>query len=328
MTDLGATTLTAAAEESPRPGPLGRPAERERGVVSLEPESDHRPQPDLAREQHLQLGGRPLGDGFAESSASTTQREMKLHQGKATTAWSGRSTNSRSPSLLRTSASGDPGEFLFAYDPRVTWLEDRYYVTWCNGYHGPTIGVAYTHDFRTFHQLENAFLPFNRNGVLFPRRIGESYVMLSRPSDNGPRRSATSTTPRAPTSCTGAGIVTSWPRCRSPGSRPRSAPARHRSRRTRAGSSSITASSPRAMASCTRWAQPCSTWRSRGTSSRGRDYFFSPQVPYEQVGDVPNVVFPCAALVDHRADRISIYYGAADTVVCLAHGYVSRSSSS
>ena len=67
----------------------------------------------------------------------------------------------------------------------MTWLEDRYYVTWCNGYHGPTIGVGYTHDFETFHQLENAFLPFNRNGVLFPRRIGDRYAMLSRPSDNG-----------------------------------------------------------------------------------------------------------------------------------------------
>ncbi len=32
--------------------------------------------------------------------------------------------------------------------------------------------------------------------------------------------------------------------------------------------------------------------------ARARDYLLSPQVPYEQVGDVPNVVFPCAALVD------------------------------
>jgi hypothetical protein len=28
------------------------------------------------------------------------------------------------------------------YDPRVVWLEDRYYVTWCNGYQGPTIGIG------------------------------------------------------------------------------------------------------------------------------------------------------------------------------------------
>jgi beta-1,4-mannooligosaccharide/beta-1,4-mannosyl-N-acetylglucosamine phosphorylase len=58
--------------------------------------------------------------------------------------------------------------------------------------------------------------------------------------------------------------------------------------------------------------------------ARGRDYLLSPQELYEQVGDVPNVVFPCAALVDHDADRISIYYGAADTVVCLAHAYLSE----
>ena len=58
--------------------------------------------------------------------------------------------------------------------------------------------------------------------------------------------------------------------------------------------------------------------------ARGRDYLLSPQVLYEQVGDVPNVVFPCAALVDRAADRISIYYGAADTVVCLAHAHLSE----
>ena len=30
----------------------------------------------------------------------------------------------------------------YRYDPRVCFIEDRYYITWCNGYHGPTIGVA------------------------------------------------------------------------------------------------------------------------------------------------------------------------------------------
>ena len=57
---------------------------------------------------------------------------------------------------------------------------------------------------------------------------------------------------------------------------------------------------------------------------RTGDYLLSPQVPYEQVGDVPNVVFPCAALVDPRADRLTIYYGGADTVVCIAHAHLSE----
>lgn len=53
-------------------------------------------------------------------------------------------------------------------------------MTWCNGYHGPTIGIAYTFDFKEFFQCENAFLPFNRNGVLFPQKIDGKYAMLSR----------------------------------------------------------------------------------------------------------------------------------------------------
>ena len=104
----------------------------------------------------------------------------------ATTASTGRSTPQPIEFARRTArAARSRSSFEYAYDPRVTWLEDRYYVTWCNGYHGPTIGIGYTHDFVTFHQLENAFLPFNRNGVLFPRKIGGKYAMLSRPSDNG-----------------------------------------------------------------------------------------------------------------------------------------------
>ena len=73
----------------------------------------------------------------------------------------------------------------YRYDPRVVWIEDRYYISWCNGYHGPTIGIGYTFDFKTFYQMENAFLPYNRNGVLFPRKVNGRYLMLSRPSDTG-----------------------------------------------------------------------------------------------------------------------------------------------
>jgi beta-1,4-mannooligosaccharide/beta-1,4-mannosyl-N-acetylglucosamine phosphorylase len=38
--------------------------------------------------------------------------------------------------------------FEYAYDPRVTPVDGVHYVTWCNGYHGPTIGIAKTKDFR------------------------------------------------------------------------------------------------------------------------------------------------------------------------------------
>jgi beta-1,4-mannooligosaccharide/beta-1,4-mannosyl-N-acetylglucosamine phosphorylase len=37
---------------------------------------------------------------------------------------------------------------------------------------------------------------------------------------------------------------------------------------------------------------------------------------------VPNVAFPCAALVDQPSGRIAIYYGGADTVTALAFARV------
>lgn len=47
------------------------------------------------------------------------------------------------------------------------------------------IGMAKTTDFNTFIRIENPFLPFNRNAVLFPRKINGNFAMLSKPSDSG-----------------------------------------------------------------------------------------------------------------------------------------------
>jgi beta-1,4-mannooligosaccharide/beta-1,4-mannosyl-N-acetylglucosamine phosphorylase len=55
---------------------------------------------------------------------------------------------------------------------------------------------------------------------------------------------------------------------------------------------------------------------------RTAPYILSPQTLYECVGDVPNVVFPCAALADAATGRLAIYYGAADTTTCLAFARV------
>jgi len=54
--------------------------------------------------------------------------------------------------------------------------------------------------------------------------------------------------------------------------------------------------------------------------ARAAPHVLAPETLYERVGDVPNVVFPCSALQDEN--RLAVYYGAADTVTCLAFGYV------
>ena len=57
---------------------------------------------------------------------------------------------------------------------------------------------------------------------------------------------------------------------------------------------------------------------------RTQPYLLGPAEQYEMVGDVPNVVFPCAALHDIEQDKLAIYYGAADTVVAMAFGHLSE----
>lgn len=84
-----------------------------------------------------------------------------------------------------TDENGKPFMPRYAYDPRLVKVDDTYYAIWCQDFYGAAIGMAKTKDFKTFTRLENPFLPFNRNAVLFPRKIGGNFVMLSRPSDSG-----------------------------------------------------------------------------------------------------------------------------------------------
>jgi beta-1,4-mannooligosaccharide/beta-1,4-mannosyl-N-acetylglucosamine phosphorylase len=215
--------------------------------------------------------------------------------------------------------------FEYAYDPRLCRLDDRYWLTWCNAYHGPTIGIGWTRDFETFHQLDNAFLPFNRNGVLFPRRIGGRYAMLSRPSDGGH-------TSFGDVYVSESEDLLHWGRHRHVLA-PR--PLCWDSTKVGAGPTPIETEEGwlllyhGVLTSCNGFVYSLGAalldldepWR---VLARGSEYLLSPCAPYEQVGDVPNVVFPCAALVDRGADRVAIYYGAADTVVCLAFAHLSE----
>lgn len=219
-------------------------------------------------------------------------------------------------------AEPEIAEYLEAYDPRVCWIEDRYYVTWCNFYHGPTIGMGYTYDFKTFHQMENAFLPYNRNGVMFPRKINGQYAMLSRPSDTGHTPFGDIFYSESPDLCYWGkhrfvmGTSIGW-----------------QSKKIGPGPVPIETSEGwllfyhGVLYSCNGFVYSMGAvlldrdkpWK---VIARGKPYLLSPQTLYECVGDVPNVVFPCAALTDAETGRIAIYYGCADTVTGIAFCYV------
>jgi predicted GH43/DUF377 family glycosyl hydrolase len=51
---------------------------------------------------------------------------------------------------------------------------------------------------------------------------------------------------------------------------------------------------------------------------RYHDWVLGPSAAYEREGDVPNAVFPCGLVVDEASGAVRLYYGAADTSICLA----------
>lgn len=214
----------------------------------------------------------------------------------------------------------------YRYDPRVVEIDGRFYITWCNGFHGPTIGIGYTDDFKTFHQLENAFLPYNRNGVLFPEKIGGNYAMVSRPSDTGHTAFGDIFYSESPD-------LVYWGKHRHVFGTVGGNDSAWQSTKVGAGPIPIKTDEGWLMIyhgvlnSCNGFVYAYGAalldleepWK---VIYRSKDYLLSPMELYECVGDVPNVVFPCASLVDGDTGRMAIYYGCADSVTGIAFATV------
>jgi beta-1,4-mannooligosaccharide/beta-1,4-mannosyl-N-acetylglucosamine phosphorylase len=259
----------------------------------------------------------PYKEGFAGVfRVDDKARNMNIHAGKSK---DGINWDIEPEPIEFDYDKDEIGKSEYKYDPRVVAMDGKYYVMWCNGYHGPTIGLGYTEDFKNFTQMENSFLPFNRNGVLFPRKINDKYVMLSRPSDNGH-------TPFGDIFLSQSNNLVHWGEHRyvmgSKGG--------WQSTKIGPGPAPIETSEGwlliyhGVLNSCNGFVYSMGAalldlekpWQ---VKYRTEPYLLSPQEDYECVGDVPNVAFPCAALHDPDTGRMAIYYGGADTVVALAY---------
>ena len=72
-------------------------------------------------------------------------------------------------------------EFLRAYDPRLTVIDDQVYATFAvDTKHGLLGGIAKTDDY-IHYDILSLSVPDNRNMVLFPEKINGMYVRLERP---------------------------------------------------------------------------------------------------------------------------------------------------
>ena len=264
----------------------------------------------------------PYEDGFiGVFRADHKNGRPQLHLGRSTDAlnW-----DIEDEEIHWVDEQGNDYQPSYAYDPRLVKIDDTYYIVWCCDFGGAALGLGMTKDFKTFVRLENPFIPFNRNGVLFPRKVNDKFLLLSRPSDSGH-------TPFGDIFLSESPDLVHW--------------GRHRRVMTKGGQGwwqgTKIGSGATPIETSEGWLMfyhgvsgTCNGFvYSMGAAIldkdnpskvlyRTRDYLLTPEKEYEITGFVPNVAFPCATLQDPETGRIAIYYGAADTYVAVAYAQV------
>ncbi len=209
-------------------------------------------------------------------------------------------------------------------DPRITYVPEfsKYAVAFTSyGRGGSGVSLALTEDFAQFERFGEILPPEDKDAALLPYRIGNHWALIHRPL-----------------SVLGAHIWISYsPDLRHWGSHKMIIEAR---RGAWWDANKIGLASP-----------PIETERGwlviyhgvRTTPSgclyrlglalldrenpemclrRGHSWVFGPETDPERFGDVGYVVFPCGHTIGADHDTVNLYYGAADTSICLAHGSI------
>ncbi len=204
-------------------------------------------------------------------------------------------------------------------DPRVIWLaeEDCWYITYsAHSPAGTAVGLARSEDLVEAERIGLIFSPSNKDAALFPRRIGGRWAALHRPDagggieniwlafsedliywgephcvlteGRGPAWDAVTVGTGPPPIETRQGWLLLYHGVKLYGGR----------RVYRVGAAMLDLDKPHKIL------------------ARSEECIFKPTEQYEISGLMPNVVFPTGTLL--RGDEIWMYYGAADTCVCLA----------
>jgi predicted GH43/DUF377 family glycosyl hydrolase len=205
-------------------------------------------------------------------------------------------------------------------DPRITLIDDWYYImyTAVSGY-GHRIALARTQDFVTFERIAMVSGPGNKDGVLFPEKINGYYARLDRPIGNGVGSIWISYSPD----------LINW------GQSEIIIPPRARYW----DASRVGASVP-PIRTDSGWLE---IYHGFKMTSAGPIYrigtvmldldnpsqvigrclnpVLSPREEYERIGDVGNVVFASGAIVENDGE-VKLYYGAADTSICVASAHI------
>ena len=210
------------------------------------------------------------------------------------------------------------------FDTRVTPLDGWYYITYnVSSGLGTRIRLIRTRDFKCFEDLGFITSIDHRNCVIFPEKINGLYARLERPNGEGATGGdiyisfspdlifwgktelllqkgtryweSHKIGPGAPPIKTSAGWLVLYHACR-----------QHMNGiMYNAGAMLLDLQNPAKIIGKMR---ACLMW---------------PEEEYEFRGNVPQVIFPTAVITGDSADELLVYYGAADTHICLAKASLS-----
>jgi beta-1,2-mannobiose phosphorylase / 1,2-beta-oligomannan phosphorylase len=217
-----------------------------------------------------------------------------------------------------------PEELWGIEDPRITYVPElsKYAIVY-TAYtrDGPGVSLALTEDFHHFERYGVIMPPEDKDAALFPHRIGGQWVLIHRP-----------------VSVLRAHMWISY-----------SLDLRHwgnhklmlEARRGAWWDANKIGLSPPPIETPQGWLviyhgvrlTPASSIYRLGLAlfdlqapdrclKRSDEWVFGPEEPYEQRGDVDNVVFPCGYTILPDGDTLRMYYGAADTSIALATGSI------
>lgn len=216
-----------------------------------------------------------------------------------------------------------PEEIWGIEDPRITWVPEleKYAIAYTSySTSGPLVSLALTTDFRTFERKGSIMPPDDKDAALLPRRFDGRWALIHRPIANYPYGRANIWISFSPD-------LKHW------GDHTLMLEAR----RGAWWDANKIGLSPPAIETKEGWliiyhgvrTTPAGCLYRLGLAlfdledpriliKRGDEWVFGPLEPYERLGDVGDVVFPCGVTQNPETGELRLYYGAADTSIALA----------
>ncbi|MBM9579729.1 glycosidase [Leptospira sp. 201903070] len=219
-----------------------------------------------------------------------------------------------------------PEELWGIEDPRITYIPEmgKYAVVYtAYSKEGPGVALAFTEDFLEYERYGMIMHPQDKDATLLPHKIGDHWALIHRPAGQN-----------------GSHIWISY-----------SSDLRHWGEHKMMMEATLggwwdankIGLSPPPIETNEGWLMIYHGVRQNASGAlyriglalfdlntpelclkRGQEWIFGPEEPYELIGDVNNVVFPCGITLLPDGDTIHLYYGAADKTIALAKGSLSE----